>query len=245
MTVRLRSRKPYFSAWVPVTGAALALLLCAGFIVLAVLQADKSWTFIMLAILCFLIAGYVLLSAALNKGLTDCVLLSETGATVRRAFKKSVFYPYEQLEVAFGKVDGRDCFLFLVKEEAGDREELLDVSYPVIKGAKHFLRFTANSARCFSNGSAFPFREKDRIDLPCRRGISAAAFSLFFHLRGEEGGQGSARPGRISPKKRKKEKTYGTICHQAFIGAILPSGATFAGDGGIIRALLGGRARFF
>ena len=44
MTVRLRSRKPYFSAWVPVTGAALALLLCAGFTVLAVLQADKSWT---------------------------------------------------------------------------------------------------------------------------------------------------------------------------------------------------------
>ena len=141
MTVRLRSRKPYFSAWVPVTGAALALLLCAGFTVLAVLQADKSWTFIMLAILCFLIAGYVLLSASLNKGLTDCVLLSETGATVRRAFKKSVFYPYEQLEVAFGKVDGRECFLFLVKEEAGDWEELLDVSYPVIKGAKHFFAF--------------------------------------------------------------------------------------------------------
>ena len=149
MTVRLRSRKPYFSAWVPVTGAALALLLCAGFIVLAVLQADKSWTFIMLAILCFLIAGYVLLSSSLNKGLTDCVLLSETGATVRRAFKKSVFYPYDQLEVAFGEVDGRDCFLFLVKEEAGDREELLDVSYPVIKGAKHFFAFYSELGEVF------------------------------------------------------------------------------------------------
>ncbi len=149
MTVRLRSRKPYFSAWVPVTGAALALLLCAGFIVLAVLQADKSWTFIMLAILCFLIAGYVLLSSSLNKGLTDCVLLSETGATVRRAFKKSVFYPYDQLEVAFGKVDGRDCFLFLVKEEAGDREDLLDVSYPVIKGAKHFFAFYSELGEVF------------------------------------------------------------------------------------------------
>ena len=204
MTVRLRSRKPYFSAWVPVTGAALALLLCAGFTVLAVLQADKSWTFIMLAILCFLIAGYVLLSSALNKGLTDCVLLSETGATVRRAFKKSVFYPYEQLEVAFGKVDGRDCFLFLVKEEAGDREELLDVSHQ--RSEAFFCVLQRTRRGVFRTDRRFRFGRK--IELICRAAAEfpRRLFLFSFICAGRRAGKAARGRGAYPRKNGKRRK---------------------------------------
>lgn len=139
MKIRLSAKKPYESVWGTATVSALAFLLAVGSGVLAAFQPGQIWTFLILAILAALIGFYSIVSAAVNKGLFDCVILTESEAICKRAFRKARRIPYDCLEIRLGKVDGQPSYLFFEKGTRPEEAEWQDAKYPVIKESGQFF----------------------------------------------------------------------------------------------------------
>ncbi len=156
MKIRLSSQKPYESTWMVVLRSVLAFLLAIVAGMLALFQPEQAWTFVLIAILSLLICGYSLVTATVNKGLFDCVILTETEVVCKRAFRKTRRFSYDSLDIRIGAVDGQASYLFFSKGEKPTKAELSDVKYPDIKDSERFFAAYSELGEAFFEKYGIP-----------------------------------------------------------------------------------------
>lgn len=161
MKISLSAKKPYESFWMTLSIATLAFLLAVGASVLSALQPESLWTFLILAILALLVGLYSLFSAAVNRGLFDRVILTETDVTYRQAFRKKRTYAYDQVDLYLGKVDGKASYLFFMKGTNPQAEEWQDAKFPVIRASNHFFGAYSELGEVFLEKYGIPVKTEN------------------------------------------------------------------------------------